>query len=66
MVTNIIYFAGMRIASVMIKLALIHILSNFDVLPSSRTPEKIEPDPASFILAHKGGLYLKFAKRAKQ
>lgn len=57
---------GVRIASTLVKVALIDILSRFDVLPVSRTPEKIEPDPTYFGLAHKGGMYLKFVERVAQ
>lgn len=48
------------------KVAIIHILSKFVVLPTSKTPKKIEQDPTYFMLAHKGGIYLKFVERAEQ
>lgn len=56
----------MRIATALIKLAVIHIVSKFNILPTSKTPIKISPDPVDFLISHKGGIYLKFVERKPQ
>lgn len=35
-----------------------------EILKTSKTPEKIEPDPHYFMIGHKGGMYLRFDERS--
>ncbi|KAK6642293.1 hypothetical protein RUM44_014016 [Polyplax serrata] len=54
---------GSRVAITIIKLAVVHILTEMEVLTSSKTPKEIDYDPTYFLLSHKGGIHLKFAER---
>ncbi|XP_075167554.1 uncharacterized protein LOC142239648 [Haematobia irritans] len=53
---------GSRLGLLQVKLALAHILSQYQVRMCSKTPKEIQFDPKSFMLAAKGGIYLKFIR----
>ncbi|KAL0266932.1 UNVERIFIED_CONTAM: hypothetical protein PYX00_009337 [Menopon gallinae] len=55
---------GVRLSSTIIKACLVYVLSKFEVVPSSKTPKKIELDPEYFMTTHKGGIYLKFVEKS--
>lgn len=57
------FLTGSRVAITIIKLAVVHILTEMEVLTSSKTPKEIDYDPTYFLLSHKGGIHLKFAER---
>lgn len=50
------YILGERFGLISTKLALVHILSRFEVECSSETPVPIDFEPKTFVLASKVGL----------
>jgi hypothetical protein len=46
-----------------VKAGLVTVIRKFRVLPNSRTPVPVIPDPNYFMFAAKGGLWLDFEKR---
>jgi cytochrome P450 len=54
---------GMRFALMSVKICLIKMVRNFRLLASSKSPEKLVPDPMSLSGQPKGGVWLKIEKR---
>ncbi|KAK6642292.1 hypothetical protein RUM44_014015 [Polyplax serrata] len=55
---------GYRIATAVMKVALVSILAELEVFPTGKTPDKIDYDPNYFLLSNKGGIHLRFAERS--
>ncbi|XP_049767432.1 cytochrome P450 6j1-like [Schistocerca cancellata] len=55
---------GMRVAYLQIKLGLVHILNNFEVLPAPDTPSSLRYEPSKFIGTPAGKVALRFRKVA--
>ena len=52
-----------RLALLIMKIGIAHVIHKFKILPTSRTPDKFELDPASPMNSVKGGIWIKFEKR---
>ncbi|XP_047005153.1 cytochrome P450 6k1-like [Schistocerca americana] len=53
---------GMRVAYLQVKLALVHILNNFEVLPTPETPSSLRYEPSKLIGTPAGKVALRFRK----
>ena len=56
-------FPGFHFALMQVKAGLATIIRNFELRSGRRTPNPFVPDPHSFLLAAKGGLWLDIVKR---
>ena len=54
---------GMRFALLMLKMCVVKLLHTYRILPSEKTPEKLEIDPLAPGGAPKGGTWIKLEKR---
>jgi cytochrome P450 len=56
---------GMRFAYLQMKLALVHIINNYQVLPCDKTPKELVADPTNSSGLAKGGMWVKLQPRDK-
>jgi cytochrome P450 len=56
---------GMRFAYLQMKLALVHIINNYQVLPCNKTPKVLVADPTNASGMPKGGMWVKLQPRDK-
>ena len=54
---------GSRFAVLQLKTGVANMVNKFRILPTSRLPEKYEPDPKSGSFQVKGGIWVKFERR---
>ena len=55
---------GSRLALLQLKIAVVHLVRNFEISPCAKTPAKPEVDSRSVNADAKGGFWVKFEKRA--
>ena len=54
---------GSRLALLLLKTGIINVIRKFKILPTARTPKKLEIDPKSTRAHVKGGIWVKFERR---
>lgn len=57
---------GMRFALMMMKVAMLHVVYHYRVVPGPSTPAQVEPDPMSQSAQPKGGSHVMVERRRRR